>query len=294
MNEKSEEKFCESPKKLTKNWRITLNVLFITVVVFVIGYRIINHVELKTTSALFIGLPFLMGVLIVNLTRTQSVYGMTVKANIIILCLIAPIMGEGSICILMMAPIFLAMSLLVVFIFQGIRKKLLISAVVFLPFILGQIEKNSLTKEQKFSKVSSETIVNGDPQHWFNKISTPHYISKNVPIFLALGFPLPTNITNNHDQLLVEFDKGGDWKVSKLFGVNSIKFTVTKDTSKIGNWIKIKEGIVKIFKLDDQKVLIRQTTSYRSKVFPKWYFDPFQELALKQLHEFAISSWKGI
>jgi polyferredoxin len=64
------EEMEKSPEKLSKNWRITLNILFFAVVAFVIGYKLISHVELKTTSALFIGLPMLMGLLIVNLSRT--------------------------------------------------------------------------------------------------------------------------------------------------------------------------------------------------------------------------------
>ena len=149
------------PQKLHKNWRITLNILFVGVVVFIIAYKIINKLELQTTSALFIGLPMLVGLLIVNLTRTSTAYGMTVKATIIILCLVAPLLGEGSICILMAAPIFLAMNLFIVFLYQTIRKKFFLPVVVFIPFFTGIVEKHFFQQHQVVVSLSTETRMAG-------------------------------------------------------------------------------------------------------------------------------------
>ena len=282
----------EEPKPLSKSWRITLNVLFLTVVVFVIGYKLINHIELQTTSALFIGLPMLIGLLVVNLTRTRDTFEMTVKVTVILLCLIAPLLGEGSICILMMAPIFLGVNLVLVLIYQSIRKKYLIFLITCLPFFTGFIEKNSLTQKQELSKITTKTIVKGSLEQWQNRVSYSVYISKNIPIFLSLGFPLPTKISDHNSQLLITFDKGGFWKVNKKAEKNTIKYTLIKDTSKINRWIKIENSHVEIIRINHQKTLIKQTTSYYSKVFPRWYFSFFQKLAIKQLHKFAISSWK--
>ena len=124
------------------------------------------------------------------------------------------------------------------------------------------------------------------------ELTTPFIYQKNIPIFLNLGFPLPTKISDHNSQLLIKFDKGGFWKVNKKVKKGSIKYTVIKDTSKISHWVKIKDSHVEITKIDNKKMLIKQTTSYYSKVFPRWYFSFFQKLAIKQLHKFAISSWK--
>lgn len=290
------------PKQLSKNWRITLNVLFPTVAIaaaFVAYYEIIDYMELKTTSALFIGLPILIGLLVVNFAHTKSAFGMTIKITIIALCLIAPFLGEGSICILMAAPIFLLVNLVLVAIYQSIKrkyqsikKKYLILLLTCIPFFMGFIEKNSLTKKQEFLKITTETIVEGTLEQWQGKISNSTHISENVPIFLRLGFPLPTKISDRNSQLSITFDKGGFWKVNKEVKKGSIRYTLIKDTSKISHWIKIKDSHLEIIKVNNQRVLIKQTTSYYSKVFPRWYFAPFQKLAIKQLHQFAILSWK--
>ena len=284
-----------SAKKLGKNWRIGLSVLLVAIVAFIIGYKIIHHVELKTTSALFIGLPMLVGLLIVNLTRTRDAYGMTVQASFIILCLVAPILGEGAICILMAAPLFVAINLLIVFIYQNTVKKYLLSLLICLPFFIGLAEKNSLIEEPELSRVVTETVLEGSPKRWSRVIGHSTFISKDTPFFLNLGFPLPTKMVRDGNQLLVSFDKGGAWQVDQTWeGEDTIRYTLVKDTSKIGSWIAIKDSIIEVNEMENDQVLVRQTTSYYSKVFPKWYFVPFQKLAIQQLHRWALSSWKHL
>ncbi|MCY4644354.1 MAG: hypothetical protein OXB88_07010 [Bacteriovoracales bacterium] len=278
-----------------KNYKIALVILFVAIGAFSIGYEIIEYAELKTTSALFIGLPMIVGILIATLTRTHSVYGLTVKISLIILCLVAPLLGEGSICILMMAPPFLAMNLFIVFLYRKTKRAFPIYIIICVPFFTGLAEKNSLTQNRKFLTVTTETMVEGHASRWVSPIKASSRISREVPFFLKMGFPLPTKISHySHyeDELSVPFDKGGHWKVRKTAYENSVKYTLLEDTTKIRRWIEIKDGLVEVKELENQKTIIRQTTRFRSKVFPEWYFRPFQKLALRQLHQFAISSWQ--
>ena len=292
------EKKGEGPAMIVKNEknrRVAFSILFLAVAAFVIGYKAITLAELKTTSALFMGLPTLVGFLIVSLTRTSSAYGMTVKASLVILCLVAPLLGEGSICILMMAPLFLGMNLAMVFLYKTIKKttKRIFASLVMiaLPFFMGLVEKNSLEGEGEFLKVSTEKVVQGRAEDWLDKIDHSSNISDDIPFFLVLGFPLPVKIATDEGQLLVHFDKGGSWKVEKTRKDGLVKYTLVEDSSKIGSWITIRESLVEVGPMGADKTLIRQTTSYRSKVFPEWYFHPFQRLALRQLHQLAVSSW---
>ena len=279
-----------------KSWKITLNILFITIAAFVIIYKVINHIELKTTSALFIGLPILTGLLIVNLTRTKTSYGMTVKISLILLCLIAPLLGEGSICILMMAPLFLAINLFIVFVYQKVKNKYLLFLMALLPFFSGLLERDSLSREREFSQVITETIVNGNPQEWRDRVGNSHALSKDIPPFLGLGFPLPTHISRDGHHLSIFFDKGGKWKVDRILKENSVHYSIVEDTSKIGHWVEIKDSYVEIITRTplrvEGEVMIKQSTRYRSKVFPRWYFALFQKRAIEQMHQWAISSWK--
>ena len=97
----------------------------------------------------------------------------------------------------------------------------------------------------------------------------------------------------NGNKVVVSFDKGGVWEVDQALNKDSIRYTLVKDTSKIGRWIDIKESLVEIIEGGGGEVLVKQTTNYRTKIYPNWYFAPFQKLALIQLHNFALSSWKS-
>ena len=77
---------------------LKLRIIFNVMVVFIAIYELIYYFALKTTSVLFIGLPLWIGLLIVNLVRTKGPYSFTVAITFILLCLIAPLLGEGSIC----------------------------------------------------------------------------------------------------------------------------------------------------------------------------------------------------
>ena len=93
---------------------------------------------------------------------------------------------------------------------------------------------------------------------------------------------------------MIPFDKGGFWQVVQTVEGNTLKYQMIKDTSKIYDWIKIKESLIEISQVDEEQILVKQTTRYQSKIFPQWYFAPFQRLALRQIHQWFISSWEEI
>ena len=283
------------PTKLSSRWRITLSVLLVVIPTFVVVYKVINHIELETTSALFIGLPMLIGLLVVNLTRTRNIFGMSVKVSFIILCLIAPLLGEGSICILMMAPLFIGINFFMILIYQIVKNRYqkIMFLVVCLPFFMGFVEKSKV-QNQEFSTITTQITVKGTVEQWQEDISNSTYISKHIPFFLRLGFPLPIEIADQEQAstLKIKFNKGGFWDVQKTSGQDFITYTLKEDTSKIGNWIDIKGSHIRLVAVNDDEVLIEQTTRYISKVFPRWYFSFFQKLAIRQMHQLALASWE--
>lgn len=284
----------QSPTKeptKAKKLPLKLRVIFNVIAVFIVIYKFIDYADLKTTSTLFIGLPIWIGLVTNNLVRTRGVYSLTVAITVIILCLIAPLLGEGSICILMMAPLFLALTLSIVLVYQEI-KKYFMPVIICLPLVTGLIDKQTLNDPPVFSKFTTQTLVKGSVEQWQNDLFRKSLtISTNTPLFLRLGFPLPLKIIKqDHHQLIIPFDKGGVWEVTQTFGLNSINYNLTKDTSKINDWINIHSSSIEVTKFNDHQVLIRQTIHYQSKVFPKWYFVPFQKLAFRQIHKWLISS----
>ena len=78
-----------------------------------IAYRLLVLHRLEQTSALFIGLPALLALVLALTPRAKSVTGIVMKGTTIALLLSAPILGEGFVCILMAAPIFYLIAFIV-------------------------------------------------------------------------------------------------------------------------------------------------------------------------------------
>ncbi len=74
-------------------------------------YRILVMRHLEQTSLLFVGIPVLLAVIISFTPKAKTTAGGIIKAISLALLLSAPLLGEGFICILMAAPIFIAAGL---------------------------------------------------------------------------------------------------------------------------------------------------------------------------------------
>lgn len=87
-----------------------------------IAYRLLVSHRLEQTSALFIGIPSLLAVILALTPRAKSVMGIVFKGMTIALLLSAPLLGEGFICILMAAPIFYLVAFIVALVIRRIRR----------------------------------------------------------------------------------------------------------------------------------------------------------------------------
>src|SRR5437870_12961066 len=74
--------------------------------------QMVDH-EIEQSAALFIGLPALLAVILALTPRAKSTIGITMKGITIALLLSGPLLGEGFICILMAAPLFYAVGIIV-------------------------------------------------------------------------------------------------------------------------------------------------------------------------------------
>ena len=79
------------------------------IVVFAVGsmtYRILKMEHLQQTSALFIGLPALLAILLAMTGPAKSATGVVFKGLTLLLLLSGILLGEGFICIVIAAPLF--------------------------------------------------------------------------------------------------------------------------------------------------------------------------------------------
>src|SRR5947199_5188409 len=87
------------------------------------AYRLLVLKHLEQSAALFIGIPSLIAILLTLTPRPKSVTGMICKVMAIALLMSAPLLGEGFICIVMAAPIFFLVGLVIGLVIDHGRRK---------------------------------------------------------------------------------------------------------------------------------------------------------------------------
>src|SRR3954471_13617893 len=93
--------------------QITVIAIIIAIAAAGTAYRLLVFKHLEQSSALFIGLPSLIAILLTLTPRPKSVTGMICKVMAIALLMSAPLLGEGFICIIMAAPIFFLVGIVI-------------------------------------------------------------------------------------------------------------------------------------------------------------------------------------
>jgi len=282
------------PRRLSTGWRAALSSLMVIVAAASIAYRALVTGHIEQTAALFVGLPLLIGFLATHLTRARSAYGQVIRANVIFLAVAAPLLGEGSICLLMAAPLFIGVSMIGVAMYQSIRSRA-VYAILALPLAAGWLQKKTGSFPPEPQSVRTRWEVSGSAAGWRKAVREAAPVAQNGSRFLALGFPLPLSYTMSGDGAEVRFARAegvtGHWRVRCLPFATGVRFELIEDTTRIAHWMEMKESAVEVEE-SAGKVAVIQTTRFVPLLSPFWYFVPAQRFAVREAHRLALESWR--
>ncbi|MGL4629574.1 MAG: hypothetical protein ACRCVT_00100, partial [Leadbetterella sp.] len=158
-------------------------------------YRFLYFTTYFYTSILFVGLPTLITILVIYYGKTpQTTNGMVFKVITLFLLMAAILLGEGTICILMGAPIFYGVGGLIVWI-KNRNKSNKIHVFVLIPVLLVVLEPQNIhTNKKKYTIVTSKFISNPTG---LNSLEALPNFQENLPSFFKIGFPKPLAIFGN-------------------------------------------------------------------------------------------------
>jgi hypothetical protein len=281
--------------RLGRGWRATATVLLLGSAATAIGYRLLVLGHLEQTSALFVGLPLLLGLLTAHLTHARSPYGRVLRADILFLAVVAPLLGEGSVCLLMAAPIWIGVTIFGVAIYDAVKHRAVLG-VALLPLAAGLAEHRAAGTHPVPMDVTTRTAVAGTASAWVDVVSKGVTPAPNHSRFLALGFPLPLAYRWNGDDGTIAFSRSegvsGSWQVHRDLIVDGVRFTVIRDTTKVAHWMSVQTSEIRV-ESSGAEVVIVQTTRFVPLLSPGWYFDPAERFAIREAHRLAIESWRG-
>ncbi len=270
----------------------------------VLAYELLTDHQLEQTAALFVGIPTILAVIIALTPKAKTSIGMVYKGITIGLLVSIIALKEGIICILMAAPLFYLVGLVVGVLMKRIKaQKTRFQAETFLLILFslfsleGVSDSLSLNRYETVQTVrtiqaSSDEIVKSLKQ-------TPRFNHDELPLFFKLGFPTPSKISGSglrvNDIRRVRFE-GGEGKAGDLIirvkerGEGYVVFDFPGDESHIAHWLEWIESRVQWKPLGNGQTEIQWSIRYKRLLDPAWYFGPMEHYAMTLVAEYLVES----
>ncbi len=279
--------------------------LLIVATVFGVAYHLTHNAGMIQTYAVFVGLPLLIGVLTAYLTRPRSGLGAVIKYTTVILCAVCPALGEGAVCILMAAPIFYGVAILGYYLTIGIAKHFGprgnsgTLCLVLLPWLVARMTSTPEAIARPKTMTTTRTVfVAAPPDRVWKTLQRSELVSPSRPLFLRLGFPRPTKWERVDGTSRLTFDPGSEpWPGTNVIESREVvdaraqrlTFVIERDGTKLSRWLTFIETRFEVTPIRGG-CRLRQTTIFRQRMQPGFYWNSLQRYALGQMHRYALEA----
>ncbi|MBB3696810.1 hypothetical protein KMW28_22790 [Flammeovirga yaeyamensis] len=276
--------------------------LIITIILTIgsLSYRAIYYENLQTTSLLFVGIPTLLTLMVINYASTpKTVYGMAFRVITLFLLMSSILLGEGTLCVIMAAPIFYGVTFLTVLIINLIKKRRQnkLYSFAILPLIILLAQPYQYVKTPKIHQIQTSKLI----QHHvsISDLNASPDFMKDYPSVFKIGFPKPVSIEGYGievgDERKIQFlssTKGIGTLHLMIDSVSNskISFDVVSDDTHISHWLSWKNIEVEINAKEEFTEVI-WTSNYTCDLGPKWYFSPIEDFVVNIMNEHLIHSY---
>jgi hypothetical protein len=276
---------------MIKKSQWTLVALILALAAGGILYRLLVLEQLEQTAMLFIGLPTILAVVLALTPQEKSATGVIVKGMTIALLMSGPILGEGFICVLMAAPLFYLVGIIVGVVVDRRRRPPFLRAMVLLPLLLTSLEgaTPSLTLATRES-VTATRVVSASPADVERALAAQPRFHGVLPPFLRLKFPVPQAASGSGLEpgaLRVVRFGGGEGKPGDLTlrvaqrNADAVTFDAVSDRSHIAHWLIWRQAHVTWRPVAPDRTEVRWTLTYDRELDPAWYFGPWERYATR-------------
>ncbi len=262
-------------------------------------YRILHLGRLEQTSALFIGLPAFLAVVLVSVARPRSTMGVVLTATTLALLLSGIVLGEGFICILMASPLFFTVAILIVLLDEWVkRRRDKLRVAVFLPFAALALEGVLPGFEfERESRVTVEVTLPVPPERFEAALARAPAFKPPLPLALRPGFPRPVAASGDGlapgDRRRVAFAARGrtfpvEFAVSER-AEGRVSMALLSDETPIAHWLTWRGSRFEWREVDGG-TRVRLTLDYRRELDPAWYFGPLERLVVREAGKYLLKS----
>lgn len=284
-------------------WKLAFLILALAVGKLI--YDVLSDGGLGQTAALFIGLPAVLAIIVTLTPKAKSLTGMILKGMTIALLLSGILLREGFICILMAAPLFYLVGVIIGRVIEYKRSNSKIYGLLLLPFLLLSLEGvHGSLSFKRLETVKVERIVAGSAVEVEQTLSQAPVFDRQLPLYLRLGFPRPVSASGSGlaagDRLGIHFSgppgffgqgPPGDLVLEVLDRApGHVRFRAVSDSSAVAHWLGWQETDVRWTELDPEHTRVTWTLRYERRLDPAWYFSPWERYAVKLAGAYLIET----
>jgi hypothetical protein len=283
-----------------------LFVLIAIMAIASVAFRLMTTRGLEQTAALFIGIPVLLALTAVFIPA-QSAKGIACKSVTIGLLISLIFLGEGIVCVMMTAPLFYLVALVIGAIVdagkRADRPQRLYSSVALLVVVPMAFEGVfPATTINRHTDVTESAIVNASVAEVAAAVMSAPRFERALPRALTLGLPRPI-ATEDHGNVLVVTMRGGETRVNgreprtgtlvlerEQPTARSVVWRAIADDSHMRHFLSWQSSEAAWEAVDAGRTRVTWTIRYRRDLDPAWYFGPMERIAVRLAAQYLIES----
>jgi hypothetical protein len=291
--------------------RISLAAMMIAVTISTLAYKLIFSHGLQQSSALFIGIPALIAVIVVFSVSPRSAQGVACKAVTVCLLMSMIFLGEGMICVIMSAPLFYAVAVAiasaVTWHLDNHESATLRSCAMLLPVVAMSLEGvTAVTSFNRHERVAVSRVVHSSSDEVARAVVAYPRFDRPLPRFLNIGFPTPiaTNIdlTTAPPRWVITF-RGGEMRLDGVeprvgtlvlelvqSGPGFARWRAISDTSHMTHYLGWREMSLHWEPAGTDRTRVTCSVAYSRDLDPAWYFGPWQRYAMRLAADYLIDT----
>jgi hypothetical protein len=265
-------------------------------------YKLLMHERLGHSAAMFLGIPAVLAILLALAPKAKTATGGILKGITLALLVVAPLLGEGYLCILFASPLFYIVGIVVGLAMDRQRRKqdATLSCVVLLLLPMcfeGVIPQLTFNRRQS---VEARSVVAAPANEIEHALAHGPNVNTPLPLALRIGFPRPLGAWGEGlavgDTRTIHFAGAeGDPPGDLIMRVTErhpgyARFETVSDQSKLTQWVQWTSSEVEWKALDENHTTVTWRIDFERQLDPSWYFTPWERAAVKEAAAYLIDA----
>lgn len=272
--------------------RVTVLFIYLAIYAGIVLYHYtLKRYDLIDSSLLYIGLPALLAILVLQIP-SKSITGRLLIGLTLVLLLAVPVLREGTVCVIMSAPLMYAVVAAIGLLFDWAAQRwnrtnasILVTVLAVILSMEGVTEATTFNRNEE---VAASRVIDGAPAEVMARFMVDPSIPTELPGLFEIGFPRPYGFKRDGNEIGSHFSLSFI-KKDKISAVtfeltqatsDRLVFTMVEDKSRVSRWMSWQKTVFTFTPTPDGRTEVICAISFWRRLDPVWYFGPIERYAV--------------